>query len=195
MGNSLLTTRRVTAILIVVLASVGSLMGLAPTAGAEGVFSGRCTLDLTITFYGAPPTLLGASPAYQIKADPTRSTCAFLPDGAPIALTLANGSAGITGGTSATRCGVLAGVGSWNQIFDLGGMTDGSHVLAGSWLAGAIYVTSFTSSSFDPVHFNGVIALVPYDVNEMLTKIDQCSAGQAVTSIHMTGTEVWNDPS
>jgi hypothetical protein len=190
-GVSLLTTRRArTAALLAVVSAWGLLAGATP-AHAETVQNGTCDLDLTVTFYGQP-TLLGASPGYRIMINSSKSTCDWIP--LEPMTTNGSGSAGAgEGGTSLAKCGVLAGIGPWNQTFSaVDPVWDGTHVLAGTWLGATMIVTAHPNGP--ATKFTSVFALAPADPAEVAGQLQTCAAAGTVTSIHMIGRQVWNDP-
>jgi hypothetical protein len=193
LDNSLLIsslTRRVA--VLVTLCSLAVLPVVSAPAKADLMWAGMCTLDLTIAFSGASPTVLGTSPGYTITVNNPPSTCLVVPQ--RLSMTVdGGGSAGVAGnGTSNSKCGILEGSGTWQEHFsEVDGIAGATHHLGGTWLD----ATMIVYYGSDPTRFAGAVHLVPADINEMKAQLDLCTANRPLTApLHMIGYQVWQDP-
>lgn len=177
-----------------VFAALGFSMAWTPDAGATVVVNGVCTLDMTFTFTSSP-TLLGSSPGYTISVDETNSGCT-LDTLQSIPVDGSGSAAAGSGGTSLSRCGVLAGIGPWNQSFEgkAPAVIGGTHVVSGTWESATMVVTGFPGHTL--TYFTGVIELAPHPDEPLANagKTNTCANGGSVSSIRMLGVQVFNDP-
>lgn len=191
----IITRRRVLTVLV---AAVVWLLAVPyPAARADVLVNGVCSLDLTITFGNPKPTLTVESP-YTITID-SASTWSWCKLDTLVSTTLVEGTGSTSLGDSESRCGVLAGQGTWAQGFgngptDPAPMADGMHVVAGTWLGATMVVSGIPGNG--PLRFTGVIELVPHPEQPLANayKLDTCRSGGNVTSLRMLGVQVFNDP-
>lgn len=178
---------------IVVALVIGSLLtGIGPVAHAD-LIAGVCTFDLTITF-SSTPTLTGPAVGYTLSE--SNSSCDVPLYGNTTTTIGASAGAG-SGGLSLSRCGVLAGSGSWDQIWNdfLTPAVGGSHVLAGTWLKATIVSTSYPSSG-GLTKLASVTELVPEPgaPTANAAAAASCASGGTVSSIKFLAIQTFEDP-
>lgn len=187
----LMRKRRQAATLLAVM-SISLIAFSSPSANAD-LINGVCKLDMTFTFT-APPMLTDYV-GYTITIDEDNSYC-ILDTLVPTPLVRASGSAAaFSGGTSLAKCGVLAGVGRWDQSFGgaVPSVIGGSHLVSGTWLGATMIVTGFPITL---ATFTGTIELTPHPDAPIANanQVDLCRSGGNVASIRMLGVQVFNDP-
>lgn len=179
-------------VIVVAVALASVLTAIGPVAQAD-LIAGVCTFDLTIKF-SSTPTLKGPAVGYTISD--SNSSCDVPLFGSTTTTIGASAGAG-NGGLSLSRCGVLAGSGSWDQSWNdfLTPVVGGSQVLAGTWLQATIVSSSYPGTG-GVTKLASVTELVPEPSapTANATAAASCALGGAVSSIEFLGIQTFEDP-